>query len=321
VERLRILQLRGGAFESEHRVCAVLAGADGVVQARVGEPLVTTWRSAAKPFQLEVSSALVSPEALISARDLAVGASSHSAQPAHVEQVRALLERLGCTPDDLFCGAHWPMHLPSGHDLLRAGQVAEPLHNNCSGKHAFMAGASRHHGWPADYRDPAHPLQVRIRQRLDERTRGRVEGVVIDGCGVPCFVVSLAGMAAAYAALGRAMADGDHTALGRIGWSMSRQPWLASGSDRVDGTTMLLASRPVVAKIGAAALICLAIPHRGLGVALKVCSGDARLRAPALEAVLQRWAPGLLPADALSRWSVLYNWVGTEVGRFVAEWS
>ena len=51
--KLTILRTRGAALESEHPISAVLCDPTGQVQQRIGEPMVTTWRSAAKPFQLE----------------------------------------------------------------------------------------------------------------------------------------------------------------------------------------------------------------------------------------------------------------------------
>jgi L-asparaginase II len=321
LERLFIEARRGAALEGRHEVSAVLARADGAVVRRVGPPITTTWRSAAKPFQLETTLGLVGEaEAPFSQESLALGASSHSAQPAHVRGVESLLARLGLGPEALYCGAHWPMHGPSTQALWRVGAPCTALHNNCSGKHGFMAAAARALGAPPDYRPDDHPVQRAIRATIDARTGGVVEGTVVDGCGVPCFVLPIDGMATAYAQLAvatRARAG----ALGEIGAAMLAAPWFVSGDDRVDGTLMEASTRPLIAKVGAAALLCVALPGEGLGLALKVHTADDDARAVAIDAVLARWFPGLVPEGALAESRRVRNVVGALVGARSAIWA
>jgi L-asparaginase II len=175
-------------------------------------------------------------------------------------------------------------------------------------------------GWHSDYRSPEHPLQRAILASVSERTGGAVCGAVIDGCGVPCWVVPLEGMARAWARLAAETAAGEAHPLGRIGWAMTRNPWHASGTGALDGAIMEGASRPMVAKIGAEGLICAALPEEGLGLAVKVTSGSAPARAAAVIAMLDRWFPGLIPSGVAAPWKVVRNWVGTECGELLAAW-
>jgi len=319
--RLVIEQRRGGRWETGHPVSAVLVDSDGGVVEQVGEDVVSPWRSAAKPFQLEVSAGLLNPKVLggLDPRDLALGAASHSGEPAHTQRVLELLRRLGCDVEDLYCGTHWPLREQSGRDLLRHGEEANPLHNNCSGKHTFMAAAARAHGWPSDYRDPNHPLQQRIRANIEARTAVSV-GAVVDGCGVPCWVLPVSGMARAWAQLAAAMKQGETSLLGRIGWAMQRNPFFASGTVRSDGAVMEQSARPAVAKIGAEGLMCGSLSEDGLGFALKVHTGNSDARAIATFAVLERWFPGLLPSEASAPWTVVRNVVARPIGERVAVW-
>lgn len=318
---LHIEQRRGDQVESTHTVAAALCRADGVPVERVGGALVTTWRSGAKPFQLEASLSLLdTPLALtLEDADLAVGAASHSAEPAHVERVQALLARLGVDEGELLCGAHWPAHEPSARALSRRGSEPTAIHNNCSGKHTFMVGALRARGHAADYRDPDHPVQQHILRTIDARTGGGIRGSVIDGCGVPCFVAEIGAMAMAFAQLAMATHAG-HGLLGRIGRAMLAHPELVSGTGRHDLELVRGVTEPVISKVGAEGLACMAFPARGLGLVLKVASGAEAARGPAVRAVIDAWLPGVLADGTLAEAHVLRNVVGRDVGRRVAVW-
>lgn len=319
MSELVVVQRRGAAVEAEHPVSAVLCDSSGRVLDRAGAPLRTTWRSSAKPFQLEGSLSLL-PAAVAQAledRDLALGTSSHSGEPAHVARLEGLMERLGIHEDLLGCGPVWPFGASAAEAAMLAGGARRDLYNDCSGKHVFMCAATWHQGWPADYRRPDHPVQQRILEGV-RRWSAEEPEVVVDACGVPCFVLSLDGMARAWAGLGDAMHRGEGS-VGRIGRAMKREWWWASGTHRVDGT--LMEHTPLVAKIGAAALLCVAWPQQGLGLAMKVRSGASSVRAPAITALLQRWLPGLLPEGLLAEWSLVRSDVGEVVGDHQPRWS
>ena len=56
---LSIVQKRGEAVESIHPISAILCNPSGEIVKQIGPPVVTTWRSAAKPFQLEATVGLL----------------------------------------------------------------------------------------------------------------------------------------------------------------------------------------------------------------------------------------------------------------------
>lgn len=322
--QLRIVQRRGDAIETVHPVSAVLCGPDGAVIERVGDPMTTTWRSAAKPFQLQASLSLLPDEVIarLEAEDLAIGAASHSGQPEHVARVQRLASVLGesLALGELRCGGHAPVYAEAAAALAQAGRAIEPIHNNCSGKHIFMIAASHAVGLPgSDYRDPAHPVQRRVRELVDLHSGDSVAGVVIDGCGVPCFVLPLQAMARAWARFAEAT-DTNDGVLGSIGAAMSRHVWAMSGDERLDLAIAGRSREPLVSKVGAAGLICVAVPHARRGIALKVHSGDAPARAVAIGGAIERWFPGLVPRDAVDRWRVVRNVIGRPIGDRTCEW-
>jgi L-asparaginase II len=318
---LRVEQRRGFAVEAVHTVDAVVCDREGKVVASVGEDPVSTFRSAAKPFQLEVSLGLLDDQvrAGLSRADLALGAASHHGEREHVSQVESLLERLDRAPSHLYCGAHAPTHAASAEALWARGERPSALHNNCSGKHSFMAAATQRLGAPEDYRPESHPLQQRMLENLQRRTAGGVQGTVIDGCGIPCFVLRLSSMARAWAELASAMAQPAPESLGQVGLAMRAEPRMMSGTDAFDG--WLIAHAGVVAKVGALGLLCVALPEQGLGMALKISSGVDTVRAAAALAVLREFFPGLVRAEPPARFTDVVNVAGAHVGECVARFA
>jgi L-asparaginase II len=315
-----VVQLRGSTVEARHAFSAVCVDAAGEVQDRVGEDLRTTWRSAAKPFQLEVSLGVLPRDAVdtLEGPSLALGTASHHAEPGHVGGVQRILERWGCAESDLRCGAHEPLNPAAVRALILEGREASSIHNNCSGKHAFMAAACRAQGWPSDYRDSDHPLQLRILRNVQRRSGVEAVDRVIDGCGVPCFVLPLTGMARAWAQVAEAAAAGG-SLLGRIGRALVEHPWYASGTGAVDGELVRRTGGAVMAKVGAEGLLCLGLPSRGLGAAIKVHSGSPLAREIAVRWVLQRWRDLGWPDSALPVDEEVRNCVGTLCGSVSVE--
>ena len=255
------------------------------------------------------------------AEDLAIGASSHSGQPEHLRRIRHLLAQFGAAESQLRCGAEVPAHRPSREELIRAGQRPQDIHNDCSGKHTFMLGACHANGWPLEYREPEHPLQQRIIRHTTDWTE-ETPGIAVDGCGVPTFILSIAGMARAWARLAAVTQDGHFRGTPdprgqRIGHAIIAHPWHTSGSDRIDLALAQRASEPYAGKIGAEGVFCICLPQRRMGIAMKVLSGNEDALAVAVPAVLDRVAPGALRSAEQWPWSTVKNVVGRSVGQRV----
>jgi L-asparaginase II len=275
--------LRDGHVESIHAAAAALVDAQGRVLARIGDPgLPVYWRSAAKPFQAWPLLASGAGDRFgIDEAELAVACASHGGEPFHLDVVRGLLDKGGFTADDLQCGAHPPMSPAAARDLLRAGQEAEPLHNNCSGKHAAMLLLARHLGAePTGYLDLDGAVQRQVRQAVAAAGVVAANGSLgraVDGCSAPTFRTPLSRLGRAYALLARSLAGEGDGHLGRIARAMNGRPEMVAGTRRLD--TLLMAARPgaLVAKLGAEGIYAVALtgPEGPLGLALKVADGDA----------------------------------------------
>ena len=307
---------RGGQDESRHTVHAAAVTPDGRVLASCGDPeLLSFPRSSSKPVQA-LPLALAAPD--LPQDELAIACASHSGTPEHLAVVLRLLERSGSSVADLRCGTHPPFDTGAATDLVRRGQAPTPLHHNCSGKHAGMLLTCVRLGWPKDtYTDPAHPLQVQIRQLHADLAGVQLSAVHAgtDGCSVPAFALPLHGAARIFARL--AAASGEHAgALGRIFGAMTAHPFLIAGPGRLDTTLMPLVPG-LAAKMGAEAFYGLALrdtPHGPLGVAFKVLDGGERARPHMALALLE--ALGVPTTAALRELAPAthFNWAGREVG-------
>ena len=316
---------RGGAVESVHRVHVVVADASGGVRAVAGDPEhFAFWRSSAKPVQALCLVESGAADAFgLEAADLAIACGSHTGTAAHVAAARHLLARAGRGPTDLACGPHPPEDAAAAAALCAQGLAPQPLHNNCSGKHAGMIACCVHAGWPvAGYLCPDHPLQRWIRAAVVDVTG--VEPVAgVDGCGVPTFGLPLAAMAVAYARLasGTELQAGRAAAAHRLAASMAAHPEAVAGPGHANTLLLALHGDRLLTKGGAEGVWCAGLrgPGAGLGVALKVEDGAGRATVPVLCAVLA--ALGLPGGDdprlaGLSR-PELRNTLGDVVGTLV----
>jgi L-asparaginase II len=296
-----VVVLRGERVESWHRVSYAVVDAAGELRHAAGasaRPLFP--RSAVKPLQ---ALALVESGGArrfgVSEEELALTCASHGGEPRHVATVRAWLARLGIDEMVLACGAHSPLHAPSAERLLAAGQAPEPVHNNCSGKHAGMLTLACHLAAPlAGYQRPDHPVQRRVGESLAEMAvLDALPEPAIDGCGVPTFPLSLAQLARGFARFAdpQALSPTRRAACAQIRAAMSAHPELVGGSGQAC-TAIMTAVPELVVKTGAEGLYAAALPRVGLGLALKVEDGGSRAAPVALLALLD--ALGALPGDA-----------------------
>ena len=329
--RLRIdaILWRGPIAESRHRFQAAVSAPDGVLVAETEDGrTVTTFRSAAKPFQL-----LPLVERGHAARwgfddeTLAVMVGSHTGSEYHLGLVRGILTRLGLSDRDLACGFHEPLDPGSLARIRMHPEDRSSLYNNCSGKHAGMLALALAEGWPTSgYEQAGHPVQQLMRTSVGEACGVAPESLAVgvDGCNVSVFGLALAGMARAYARLAAARGDGEprERALARIRDAMRRWPRATGGAGRLSSDLMERTSGRLVAKGGAEGLECVGLPERGLGLALKCEDGQSRAVGPALMGLLTQLEG--LTMDEIARLAdlkrpVIRNHVGHEVGSLTAE--
>ena len=306
---------RGPFLESAHSGHAVVCDEAGEIVMAWGDPdLAVLPRSSAKMIQaLPLIESGAAAHYALSTRHLAIACASHNGAEIHSELVTAWLGQLGKTDGDLRCGAHMPKDSAASDALTKEGQSPCQYHNNCSGKHAGFLTLNAHLGAGPDYIEPAHPVQLAVREAFERFTGAPVLGHGIDGCSAPNFATSLRGMAHAMA---RFAAADPESAPGRLVSAMTQFPELVAGETRACTRLMRAMNGKVAVKTGAEAFYVAIIPEKKLGVALKIVDGATRASECAIAAILSKL--GVLDPrhpDA-QRYinGTIKNWRGVETG-------
>ena len=315
---------RGSIAECRHRVQAVACDLAGTRLAETSTPrLITTFRSAAKPFQLlplvergHAASWGFSDE------ELAIMAASHTGSRYHLDLVCGILARAGIDPRLLACGYHDPLDPEQLGHVQRNPAARTALYNNCSGKHAGMLCLAKSEGWPLEgYHLPEHPVQQLMRRTVAECCGLEEDQVAtgVDGCSVVVFAVPIAAMAHGFARLAAApeTGTGRERALARIRGAMQAFPQATGGATRFSTALMEASAGRLVAKGGAEGLECIGVPERGVGLALKCEDGATRAVAPAVIALIEALdlvPPAVLGPLASWRRPDLNNAAGVRVG-------
>jgi L-asparaginase II len=208
-----------------------------------------------------------------------------------------MLEMCGLREDDLRCGIS-PIADEQEQARAALGLVwPSQLQCECSGEHAGMLAACKHQGHELDdYVARDHPLQRRILQIIAMVLGMPEDDIPIgtDGCSIPTFAAPIDRFAWAYALLA-APRDGPEAipaeiavVLDRLREAMLAHPVLVGNDGVLDTDIMQYSGGRVVAKLGAEGLLCLAVPERGLGIAITTEDGMPRGLGPAAIATLQQ---------------------------------
>ena len=187
--------LRDNIVESKHFGHLVALDKTGAPALIKGDPNALIYpRSAIKSIQ---ASAMVRAGLDQEVRHLALICASHSGSRAHTEVALEILKTAGLTESALQCVPDRPI----GVQERKEWGEKEPtrLAMNCSGKHAGMLATCVVNKWPIEsYLDPAHPLQVAIREELETLAGEKVAHISVDGCGAPLFLLSIGALARAF---------------------------------------------------------------------------------------------------------------------------
>jgi L-asparaginase II len=302
--------VRGETVESVHRGHFVVMDGDKNFFASAGQPeTVTFFRSACKAFQaLPFVLSGGADRFGFTSDEVALACASHSGEPMHVTIAASMLKKAGFSDSDLKCGTHLPFSDVEAKKLLRSGERATSLQNNCSGKHAAMLAFAKHIGADASsYDSIENPIQREILRTIASFAELPIDQIAIgvDGCTVPNFAMPVISMARCFANLinppesfGQEVAQ----ACKRIVTAMIEHPDLIGGTDRLDTLIMKAAPGKVISKVGAEGVwLGAAVPSeqhpKGLAIAVKIEDGDDKRGRPVVVVELLRRLGVLNEAD------------------------
>ncbi|WP_280152689.1 asparaginase [Piscinibacter sp. XHJ-5] len=326
---------RGDAVESEHFGSLAIVDADAGVRAAIGDidrPVFP--RSAVKALQaLPLVESDAADRLKLTDDELAIACASHNGEPVHVRTAAGMLEKAGVDAGVLECGAHWPYDDGASRELAARGALPTALNNNCSGKHAgFVCLACALMGWTDSgidlrrfvkgYVRPEHAVMREVSEALHSTTGFDLSRAPrgTDGCSIPTYGIPLRHLAHAFARFGTGIGlrAGQARAAQRLRRAVAASPYMVGGAARMDTLVMQRLGERVFCKVGAEGMYCAALPHRGLGVAIKMRDGN---NARAAEVVMAAVIEALVTLDDDERDFIgafsdvtLKNWNGIEVG-------
>ena len=309
---------RAQQLESWHTGVLVVAHADGHLLGVFGDASRRIFpRSAIKIIQaLPLVESGAADHFGFSEAELALACASHAGAGYHVAMVGRLLERVGLDVASLACGGHMPLGEKAQKEVLRAGLVVTPCHNNCSGKHAGMLATAVHLDEATeDYELAHHDVQCRIKAALQDVVETDLSKVVpgIDGCSAPNWPLPIDRLAIGFARI--VAGKGYPAARGRAFERLIQACWAApeamSGKGRFDTEILRRFAGEVFVKGGAEGVYCGGIRSLGIGFALKVDDGAQRAAEAAASAVIARFVE---TAADLGEPKLIENAAGIAVG-------
>lgn len=284
---------RGQILESLHLGHAVVCDSSGDIVEVWGNPDQVIYpRSSCKMVQaLPLIESGAAAAAGLRQDQLALACASHIGAAMHTGRVSDWLTDLGLAEPDLRCGPQEPSDIEARNGLIRAHEAPCQLHNNCSGKHAGFLTYTKHIAAGPDYVDPAHPLQIAVKQAFEEVTGQDSPGYGIDGCSAPNFATTVHGLARAMAFFANASegsGDSRSRAAAQLFQAMTAFPELVAGEGKACTELMRATNGKVAVKTGADGVYVAIIPEKKLGVALKISDGARRGSECAIAAILVR---------------------------------
>ena len=271
---------RGDLVESLHLGHLVVLNSDGSTYLSKGSPELPIYpRSAIKSLQ---AAAMLKAGLKVDAYELAIICASHSGSQNHIDLVIKMLTSRGISTSQLKNAVDKP--LGEKEKISWGEKPANQLAQNCSGKHAGMLITCQQNGWDMkSYLDLDHPLQIAIKNEIEELSGEKVSAVSVDGCGAPLFAISLIGLARAISNLVKSKDD----LYKQIVLACTKYPELVAGDGRLTTRTMQ-AVAGLFMKEGAEGVQVCAL-RDGKVIAIKIIDGSWRPVAPIIMEIFKRW--------------------------------
>ena len=271
---------RGDLVESLHLGHLIVLNVDGSTYLSLGSPELPIYpRSAIKSLQ---AAAMLKAGLKVEENELAIICASHSGSQSHIELITKMLISRGLSTSQLKNAVDKP--LGEKEKITWGDKAPSQLAQNCSGKHAGMLITCQKNGWNMKtYLDLNPPLQVAIKNEIEDLAGEKVSATSVDGCGAPLFAISLIGLARAISNLVKSKDD----LYQQIVSACTKYPELVAGDGRLT-TRMMRAVPALFMKEGAEGVQVCALSD-GRVIAIKIIDGSWRPVAPIIMEIFKRW--------------------------------
>ena len=261
---------RDGMQESFHHGVVAVVDPDGNLISSKGDVFALIYpRSALKPVQ---ASAMKAAGLSLSEAQRVMTMASHYATEQQVGLVAAILASQSVSEEKLGC----PEALPWNSEA-RIGASPKRIQMNCSGKHAGFLATSKLNGWDLDsYLAPEHPMQLLVKQRVEELSGEKIERNSTDGCGAPLYALSTHGLAKAVSNFAQQEPELVSAAISH--------PDLIGDVETPDSGFLRAG---LFSKLGAEGVFTVAT-NSGHGLAMKIADGSLRMAATYSAVLLRR---------------------------------
>ena len=227
-------------------------------------------RSCMKPLQAAAISEVF--EAFdFTEQEIAVTCASHTGEKYHIETVKNILNKIGCTEDDLLCPPQQPLSLDAQKELIINGKEASKLHNNCSGKHAGMLAYCKLKGFDIkNYNDFRHPLQKQVLNFVARICQTDLKNCTMmkDGCTLPVLAMPLKNFGTGFLKM---FSDENYS---KITNAILNNPYYFGGVNRLDSEIVKAGGGKLIAKVGAGNLCAVADISSNEVYIIKLSDGD-----------------------------------------------
>lgn len=303
---------RGDIAESKHYGHIAVVNNKGKLLYSAGDPTsLTFFRSALKPLQaVPVLQTGAADSYKISTKELAFIASSHTSEPKHIDCLELLLQKIKVPSSALYCGR-------TKHSLESSSKIPDKTFHECSGKHVGLIAASKKLGEDHNQVNCLHhPVQEMVMELISHYCDYTPTSVGIDGCGLPTVAIPLELIALGYAKMAEEYGT---SPAGQVVKAMSKHPWYVGGTHQFDTELMRAFRGDLIAKRGAEGILCISIPSKKIGIAVKCEDGSHRPIPMTVLALLEKLSllnrQGMLMLkQAHPHWHKIFNSRNESVG-------
>ena len=269
---------RGDFTESIHVAFAVIVDGEGQIVFSTGDPhYLTCIRSSLKPFQAAASVKAGAVDAAgFDEKELALMCASHKGEDIHVETALSMINKLDLNIEDFECGSHYPSDTVTRHKMIRENEVANALHNNCSGKHAGMLALAKYlEAETKGYINEQHPVQKTILEYVAKLSGEPDISTETDGCSAPTPFMTLKTIAEIF----QSLASCKKPELKRVYDAMVAYPELVGGTNHFDSMFISALDGRGITKVGGESVRGISLnteKYGPIGVSIKILDGSFR---------------------------------------------